>query len=232
MRTRSLRWALTVLCTAALVTLGSSGGAVPAAPQAPQPAAPVKEAPLAGWSTAAPRDEIRPRFSFDPHGGPNKDGALVITADDREGLHGWFHKAFPVAGGKHYRFHALRKATNVAVPRRSVSVRVLWQDDAGRSVPMSEPPTRGYLTGFAGTAEPEHPTDKETDARGWTEVSDTYRAPAKATRAVVELHLLWAPGGKVEWADVSLAEVPAPAPRTVRLATIHFRPSGKSPRAN
>jgi predicted amidohydrolase len=49
---------------------------------------------------------------------------------------------------------------------------------------------------------------------------------------VVELHLLWAPGGRVEWADVSLAEVPAPAPRTVRLAAAHFRPSGKSPRAN
>ena len=48
-------------------------------------------------------------------------------------------------------------------------------------------------------------------ATGWTEVSDTYRAPAKATRAVVELHLMWAPGGKIEWGDVSLAEAAAPA---------------------
>src|SRR5262249_45959780 len=92
MRTRSIRWPLTALCTAALIPLGSNGGAFPA-PHAGQPAA-VKAAPLAGWSAAAPRDEIRPRFGYDPHGGPNQDGALVITADDREGLHGWFHKAF------------------------------------------------------------------------------------------------------------------------------------------
>src|SRR5207245_6070600 len=78
----------------------------------------------------------------------------------------------------------------------------------------------------------EHPTDGKTDAAGWTEVADTYRAPAKATRAVVELHLLWAPGGKIEWSNVSLGEVAAPAPRKVRLATIHYRPRGKSAQKN
>lgn len=185
-----------------------------------------------GWHAAAPRDELRPAFAFDPVGGPKQTGAFVITHDDREGLHGWVQKAFPVTGGKHYHFRAARKAANVAVPRRSVSVRVLWQDDAGRGVPMSEPPAKGYLTGFAGRAEAEHPTDKATDAAGWTEVSDTYQAPARATRAVVELHLLWAPGGKVEWADVSFAETPAPKPRSVRLATVHFKPSGQSMTAN
>jgi predicted amidohydrolase len=184
------------------------------------------------WKTAAPRDEITPKFAFDPAGGPKKDGALVITADDREGLHGYFHKTFPVTGDKHYRFHAVRKVTNVATPRRSAVVRILWQDDKGKSVPMSEPAVKGYLKGFRGNAEAEHPTDKATDANGWTEVSDTYRAPAKATRAVVELHLLWAPGSKIEWADVSFAEVPPPKPRTVRLATVHFKPSGKSIDAN
>src|SRR5262249_18779085 len=60
----------------------------------------------------------------------------------------------------------------------------------------------------------------------------TYRAPEKATRAVVELHLLWAPRGKIEWSDVSLSETKPPAGRKVRLAAVHFRPSGKSPEAN
>jgi predicted amidohydrolase len=49
---------------------------------------------------------------------------------------------------------------------------------------------------------------------------------------VVELHGLWAPGGTIEWSDFSLATVPAPAKRIVRLATVHFRPSGKSPQEN
>jgi predicted amidohydrolase len=202
-------------------------------PDTPTEKAVAVDSPLpAGWSTASPRDELRPRFMFDAKGGPSAEGAWVIASDDREGMHGWFAKTFPVTGGQHYNFHAVRKVNGVAVPRRSAVVRILWQDDKGKPVPMSEAPTKGYLVGFTGNAEAEHPSDKATDAAGWTEVSDTYRAPAKATRAVVELHLLWAPGGRIEWSNVSLTEVPPPAPRTVRLASVHFRPGGKSPASN
>jgi predicted amidohydrolase len=185
-----------------------------------------------GWRPASPRDEIRPQFSFAPKGGPKGDGSLNIAADEREGLHGWWQKTFPIIGGRHYHFHALRKVQEVAVPRRSAVVRIVWQDDKGKSVPTTEPAPKGYLKGWAGAAEPEHPTDKETDAQGWTEVSDTYRAPAQATRAVVELHLLWAPRGRIEWSDVSLTETKPADGRKVRLAAVHFRPSGKSPQVN
>lgn len=197
-------------------------------------AAPADPPPLfpAGWQAAAPRDELRPAFAYDPAGGPKKDGAFVITHDARDGLHGWVQKTFPVEGGKHYRFHAVRKAAGVETPRRSVVARVLWRDDAGRGVPMGEPPAKGYLIGFTGRAEAEHPTDRPARPDGWTEVSDTYQAPPKATRAVVELHLQWAPGGRVEWADVAFAAAPPPAPRPARLATVHYRPTGKSARQN
>jgi predicted amidohydrolase/putative intracellular protease/amidase len=191
-----------------------------------------KDTTPAGWTTQAPRDELRPQFSYDQRGGPKGEGAFVIEHDQREGLDGWWQRTYPVTGGEHYRFSAVRKVANVAVPRRSAVVRIVWQDDAGRQVPLDEAPARGYLVGFTGAAEAEHPTDRGTDPNGWTEVADTYRAPAKATRAVVELHLLWAPGGKIQWGDVSWSEVPAPAPRIVRLATVHYRPSGKSPRQN
>jgi predicted amidohydrolase len=180
----------------------------------------------------SPRAEIRPGFSFNPKGGPRRDGGWIIAADEREGLHGWWQKTFRVAGGKYYRFRAVHKVENVPVPRRSAVARIVWQDDAGKRVPMSQAPVKGYLTGYAGAAEPEHPTDKGTDALDWTEVSDTYQAPPKAAQAVVELHLLWAPGGKIEWSEVSLAETAAPVGRKVRLAAAHFRPSGKSPRQN
>ena len=200
----------------------------------PRPPVDAKDVPApTGWEPAAPRAEIRPRFAFDPKGGPAGLGALVIAADDRDGLHGWWQKAFPVTGGKHYRFHALRKTHDVPVPRRAAAVRVVWQDAAGKPVPTDEPAVSGYLKGWKGTAEPEHPLDRDTDARGWTEVADTYQAPAKAAKAVVELHLRWAPpNGRIEWADVSLAETSPPAGRKVRLAAVHFRPGGKSPAAN
>jgi predicted amidohydrolase len=192
---------------------------------------PVASAPE-GWLSAAPRVELRPRFACRPQGGRDARGSLVIEADEREGLDGWWTKTFPVQGGKHYRFHAVRKIDHVQVPRRSVLVRLLWQDDKGSQVPLDTPAVTGYLKGWTPRAEADFPTDKSTDRDGWTEVSDTYLAPAKATRAVIELHLQWAPGGKVEWSEVSLAESAPPAGRKVRLAAAHFRPSGRSAAAN
>jgi predicted amidohydrolase len=222
--------ALSCLSIAAFAISPAAPNTIPHSP-ADKPA-PVENALPSGWTTASPRDELRPKFSFLPDGGPKGNGAWVITSDEREGLHGWFAKTFPVTGGNHYHFQAVRKIHNVVAPRRSAVVRILWQDEKGKPVPLSEPAVKGYLVGYAGPAEAEHPTDKATDAQGWTEVSDTYCAPQKAVRAVVELHLLWAPGGKIEWSGVSFGEVPAPARRTVRLASAHFRPSGKSPAGN
>jgi predicted amidohydrolase len=190
------------------------------------------DASPAEWTTESPRDELRPQFWYERQGGPQGEGAFVIEQDEREGLHGWWQRTFPVTGGRHYRFSALRKVVNVGVPRRSAVVRILWHDDAGKQVPMSEAPAKGYLVGYAGSAEAEHPTDRKTNAAGWAEVADTYQVPEKATRAVVELHLLWAPRGKIHWAGVSFTEVPEPAHRSVRLAAVHYRPSGKSPEQN
>ncbi|PYJ60590.1 MAG: hypothetical protein DME24_08845 [Verrucomicrobia bacterium] len=158
------------------------------------------------WTTAAPREEIRPQFQHTKTGGKSGHGALTIRADEREGLHGWWQKTFPVTAGRHYRFSAWRRAENIAVPRRSVLARVLWRDDTGKEVQRHE----GVLTNFAkrvvATAEPEYPRDmveKGAGNDGWVEMSGIYEAPPGATQARVELHLLWAPNGKVEWSDVS-----------------------------
>ncbi|MBO0800466.1 MAG: carbon-nitrogen hydrolase family protein [Blastocatellia bacterium] len=189
--------------------------------------------PPAGWQTAAPRAEISPRFAYLPRGGRDGRGSFAITADEREGLDGHWKKTFAVDGGKNYRFFALRKAENVASPRRSVVARILWLDDKGKQVPCDTNVVREHLTNMRAMAEPEYPTDKSTDRQGWTEVSDTYRAPLKATQAVVELYLRWAPRGKVEWCNVSFTKS-APLPeRNVRLAAAHFRPhGGKTPMDN
>jgi predicted amidohydrolase len=182
---------------------------------------------------AAPRSEIRPEFAFDAEGGPDRQGAMIIQADAREGLDGGWVKTFPISGGHHYRFHALRKVENVALPRRSAVVKINWLDAAGKRVTYDESVVTGYLRGFKPTAEAEHPTDKAVDAQGWTEVSDIYRAPSKAAKAVVELRLLWAPGGKIVWSKVSLQETAPPPGRKVRLAAVHFRPhGGKTPADN
>jgi hypothetical protein len=93
----------------------------------------------AGWSAKAPRDEIRPAFSFEPKGGPTRAGSFVIEHDKRDGLDGWFQKSFAVTGGEFFRFQAVRKLTRVSVPRRSALVRILWQNEAGRMVSADVP---------------------------------------------------------------------------------------------
>ncbi len=199
-------------------------------PGAEAVAAPVAQVPE-GWEAVSPRDEIRPEFEFQPAGGPDGRGSWIIRADRREGLQGWWTRTLGVEGGRHYRFRVLRKSDNLPVPRQNVFVRLLWQDAQGRPVPSDEPVPEQYLRSSSpAPAEPEYPSDGPTDLRGWTEVSGLYRAPKAAVQAKVELHLQWAPTGRVEWSAVSLDEIEPPRGRKVRLAAVHLRPSqGNTP---
>ena len=185
-----------------------------------------------GWTTFAPREEIRPGFAFDPHGGRDGKGGFVIKADEREGLHGGWTKVFPVKGGRVYQFQTFRRTSNVSLPRRSALAKVTWLDASGRMVADDRPVVTNYLAGFQAVAEAEHPADEDTDAAGWTKVSGVYRVPRQATQAKVELYLLWSPRSQVEWSEVSLSEINSLPQRKVRLATIHLQPKAKTPEGN
>ena len=186
-----------------------------------------------GWATASTREEIKPRFSYSSKGGHDGKGRFIIEHDQRDGLDGYWTTSFPITGGNYYRFEAFRRLESVKSPRRSASVRLTWQDDKGNLVENDRGVVANYVDGGSPKTRPEHPTDKTTDENGWTEVSDTYRAPAHATRAVIELHLLWAPNGSIEWSQISLLKTKPPIGRKVRLASVHFKPKGgKSPAEN
>lgn len=179
-----------------------------------------------GWSPAAPREEIRPSFSFAPQGGPGAQGSLVITADAQPGRHGYWTKTFPVQGGQHYRFRVRRKVDGLEQPRRHAVVRIAWQDDADQSVLTDEPTVRDVLERSSRRAEPEFPADGVADAAGWAEVSGDYRAPPQATRAVIELHLRWVANARVEWSEAAFGPTSPPGARKVRLAAVHYQPKG------
>ncbi len=227
-----MRYRLVVLGLLVLVSASAAVNAPvepPAPPRVPIP--PLTNLPD-GWTFDYPRSELSPNFEFIPKGGLDGNGGFLISADKREGLHGWYEKRFPVTGGKHYQFFALRKIDGVAVPRKSVFARVVWRDDRDKPV-KSDPPEGDAAAGGIPTAEPEYPTDSPSKWPGYVTVSGTYRAPTKATMAVVELHLIDAPKGSVTWSDVNFAECEAPPARKVRLAAIHFQPrGGKTPMDN
>src|SRR5262249_27981178 len=137
----------------------------------------------AGWHTTAPRDEIRPSFAYERNGGPDGAPCLVIKADARQGQDGSWARGFQGTGGKYYRFSALYKAIAVRLERRSIVAKIDWQDAQGRSVPSDKPSVANYLRGSIGMAETEFPTTHPAGPDGWSEVSDTYCAPSRATQA-------------------------------------------------
>jgi predicted amidohydrolase len=214
-------WAAAVFAAASLLNHARGTGG-----------APVRTVPE-GWVQFAPRDEIRPEFAYEPDGGPDGKGTLVLRSDAREGLAGAWKKTLAVTGGKTYHFTARYQARNVAVPRRSAVAEIHWRDAAGKKVPLDAPTVTGFLRGMTAMAEAEFPATRATDSAGWTEVADSYRAPPRATQAVVELHLRWAPAAEVRWGAIAFTETEPPAPRKVRLATVHFMPrGGKTPMDN
>ena len=168
------------------------------------------------WIEKSPRDEIRPAFS-------RNGDALVITHDAREGLDGWYQQKFGVVGGDFMKFSATRKTTSVENPRHSGLVRIVWSDATGKAVPAATP---------GASAEPEHPIDGLIDAQGISLITGVYQVPPKATQATIELHLQHAPKGRIEWRHITFEKSTAPASRKVRLATVQYIPTGKSPRQN
>lgn len=183
-----------------------------------------------GWTVWSPRDEAKPEAVFNAKAGHDGKGGLVMESGKGEQWIGCWQKTLPVKGGQHYHFMAWRKYRDVALPRRSVYARVIWQDEKGRQVTWDEPAKSGYNKGTTPVAEPEYPRDLGSAAGEWGRFEEVLHAPAKAKQAKIELFFQWASNARVEWSDVALTKTNAPSPRKVRLATIHFQPrEGKDP---
>ena len=89
----------------------------------------------------------------------------------------------------------------------------------------------GLVPGRANARGPSRsiPPTGDQDEQGWTEVSGVFRAPSGASRAIVELSYRWEPGGRVEWAGVSLTETVPPSPRRCVWRPSISGPAGKTP---
>ena len=177
------------------------------------------------WETHTPRAELEPSWS-------NEAEVLTIFPNGRKGAVGQWQATFPVKGGQHYRFSAIRKTWDIDIQnvQRHIVERLIWLDADGNKVKRDEPTFSSYRPGTAPRAEPEFPRVTGAMTRGgWVEVLEVFKAPTAATQVKVELCLRWLDAGRVSWRLVSLKPVPEPAPRKVRLATIHFQPrAGKS----
>jgi predicted amidohydrolase len=185
-----------------------------------------------GWRTGAPREEISPSFRYDAKGGRSGTGAFIIETGAREGCDGYWIRSFPVTGGKYYEFEAWRRLEGASWPQQSGAVDIHWTDGNGKRVLDDRPLVQGFLKDFTPWTPPDYPSDGERSAGGWTRVGAVNQAPGGSTVAEIRMHLRWAVKARAEWSDVVFRETAPPQPRKVRLASVHFRPSGKSPEKN
>ncbi|QDS94539.1 (R)-stereoselective amidase [Roseimaritima multifibrata] len=183
-----------------------------------------------GWTTEAPRAEIRPDFSWN-ESEKSLDSSLTIRADNRKGLMGSWTRTIPVEGKQHYHFTVDRQTEGITLPRRAAIARIIWLNKAGKKTTHAEPSFLSYRPGERPLAEPEFPKVVSTDGQ-WDRLEGFYLAPPEATQAKIELHFRWGePHSSVRWRNAKLEACEAPDPRIVRLATIHYRPeSGKTPK--
>ena len=184
------------------------------------------------WTTHSPRPEIAPSFRLErdiQHGNTLRN--LVIEADQREGLAGYWKQQIPVQGGRWYRFEVKRKTVGIDLPRRAAIAKLVWLNNKGETVLRPNPTSTSYRPGERPRAEPEFPKVLQTIGQ-WTTLSGHYEAPADATQLRIELHFRWGEAhSSVHWSIPTLVEGKRGTHRKVRLATVHYQPRpGNTPK--
>lgn len=180
------------------------------------------------WTPQSPREEIRPHFRTLNSKTSGGSPSLIIRTDEREGLQGAWTKHFAIEGGRHYLFRAIQRTTGLDRPRRNAVIKITWENADGRLVPNDNPINNKWMRSGTSTHRPDYPMTEIPVTPDGVEISDTYKAPGKASRAKIELIFRWAPpNSEVRWDEVSLKNVPPPKKRIVRLASVHFQPRTK-----
>jgi predicted amidohydrolase len=160
-----------------------------------------------GWQVWSARPEIAPRTFVDDLIGRSGHGSLAISGNSNLAAYGgWEYTVAGVEPGKWYRFAAYYRAERLSCESRQVVARLDWTNEKGNSAGPADFP---YLTGKDGE---------------WTRIAMDAPAPENAVAVKIQLFLSNAPSATVWWDDVSLEEIPQPAPRKVRVAAVNFRP--------
>jgi predicted amidohydrolase len=119
---------------------------------------------------------------------------------------GWESSVSGVEPGKWYRFTAHYRSEGLAYEPVQALARLDWTRAGGRRA-----------------GRPDYVWASKRDGE-WTRLTLDAPAPAEAVAVKIQLFIQNAPSGTVWWDDISLEQVPAPAPRQVRVASVNLRP--------
>ena len=160
------------------------------------------------WKFESQREAIAPVWYVDGKTLYKGNQTLALKGGGKEYADGHWYNKVNVEPGEYFQFRAYFTASKVEEPNRSILARILWQNESGE------------LVGFA-----EYPvTLREKTKEGWSVIEQSYKVPAEAKKAKIELHYRWDADGIVHFGGVSFQKSNPPEPRKVRLATINYRP--------
>lgn len=163
----------------------------------------------AGWTIWSARAGTAPHCFVDPQHYRSKPGSLAISGASNMAEHGgWEHVEPGIQGGAWYRFTAYYRAEAIPAENWQIVARLDWRNSQNL---RSGQPDYAYRAQREG---------------GWTRLTIDTQAPQDAVTVALQLYLSNAPEGTVWWDDVSLNQIPAPAPRKVRIASVKFKPRG------
>jgi predicted amidohydrolase len=151
------------------------------------------------WTYWSPRPELAQEHAIVTREGSK---ALMLRARDFTSYGYWLTRVGGVKPGAFYHLDALYQTEGIREDTGGVFAVITWYSEG----PKGRELQRDYV-------------DDEAPAGAWTRVMRTLQAPEGATLARVELGLRRTNSGTVYWRDAMFTEVPAPAPRKVRVAT-------------
>jgi len=160
------------------------------------------------WKFESQREAIAPVCYIDNKTLFNGSQTLALKGAGKEYADGHWYKKVNVEPDKYFQFKAYFSDSAVEEPNRSILARIIWQKESGEQVGFTEYPAVLH----------------EKTENGWSIISQTYKIPAEAKQAKIELHYRWDADGLVHFGEVSFEKVNQPEPRKVRIATINYRP--------
>ena len=169
------------------------------------------------WRFESVREALAPRAWRDSRVRHADQPTLALAGAGKPFADGRWTRSVTVRPGAHYRFETRFRCQKVREPHRSILARVLWRSASGEALGQAEYPA----------------VLRTTDSDGWQTMAQTYKSPADAASATLELVYRWDPDGSVRFTPAAFEPAPAPTPRPVRLAAVRYKPPWKSsPDAN
>lgn len=161
-----------------------------------------------GWTAWAPRAESAPARDVTQ---TSSGYALNIYGNQVPNVYGgWRARIQGVQGDRFYRFRARAVPLDIASLRESVTIVLRWRGSFGDEV------------------SPDYVWDYRVQADGSLLFDRVIRAPTGTTAVDVDLVLQWSSGGRISFDGLSFTPGTAPAARPVRVAAVHYRPSGSA----